>query len=132
MVTPVRHTPLLPGTLANLFYPPADYKYFANAATAPFARGGSLTKAAWAADASMLAYARYGQRHMTDEELDANFNRGGLAHIKIGGTASNWNAPGTQAIFATCAEFAILAFRGTERDDPRDLSADSDLILSHE
>lgn len=132
MVTPVRHTDLLPGTLANLFYPPIDYPYFANAAAAPFARSGSVTKAAWAADASMLAYARYGQRYMTGEELQVNAHRAGVECAKIGGLASNWNAPGTQALFLTCADFAILAFRGTERDDPRDLAADSDLVLSHE
>src|ERR1051326_3836024 len=132
MISPVRHTELLPGTLENLFFPPPNYTYFAHSAEAPFARSGSITKAAWAADASMLAYARYGQRRMTDEELGANFDRAGLKYVKIGGTKSDWNAPGTQAIFATCAQFAILTFRGTERDDPRDLSADSDLILVHE
>ena len=27
MITPLRHTPLLPGTLQNLFYPPRENEY---------------------------------------------------------------------------------------------------------
>jgi Lipase (class 3) len=132
MITPARHTELLPGTLRNLFYPPASYPYFSRAAEVPFVRAGAIARAAWAADASMLAYARYSENRMTDAELDENFGRANLAYEKIGGTASDWNAPGTQAIFATCDDFAILAFRGTERDDPDDLLADADLLLTHE
>lgn len=128
MITPRRQTPLLPGTLANLFYPPPDYRYFARAVEVPFALVGTTAKAAWAADASMLAYARYGDRRMSDGELDDNFGRAGMAYEKIGGTIGNWNAPGTQAIFAACDSFAILAFRGTEPDDPADLLTDADLV----
>jgi hypothetical protein len=133
MPTPLRHTPLLPGTLQNLFYPPleGEYTYFQRAADLPFQNGDSIRKSAWAADAAMLAYARYGQRRMTDAELDANFDRAGLTYEKIGGTA-DWNAPGTQAIFATCTDFALCAFRGTERDDPNDLVSDANILLVHE
>ena len=72
--TPLRHTPLLPGTLQNLFYPPQQYIYFARAAELPFTTGDTIRKAAWAADAAMLAYARYGERRMTDARtpFDAN------------------------------------------------------------
>jgi hypothetical protein len=131
MVSPVRHTPLLPGTLQNLFYPPrrGEYVYFARAGEVPFAGAGEIAKAAWAADAAMLAYARYGADRMTDADLDANFDRAGLAYKKIGGRGENWNAPGTQAIFASCDEFAVCAFRGTERDDPRDVVSDLEILL---
>ena len=132
MVTPLRQTPLLPGTLENLFYQPEHYTYFARATEVPFASSGAAAKVAWAADASMLAYARYGRRLMTNEELDANFGRAGLQYTKIGGTPENWNAHGTQAVFATCPQFALLVFRGTEKDDPEDALTDSDLTLSHE
>jgi Lipase (class 3) len=132
MITPLRHTPLLPGTLQNLFYPPRQYVYFERAAEVPFLGSGTVAKAAWAADAAVLAYARYGERLITDVELDENFGRARLAYGKIGGTLADWNTPGTQAIFATCDDFAILAFRGTERDDPADLESDADLLLVHE
>jgi hypothetical protein len=130
--TPLRHTPLLPGTLQNLFYPPQQYVYFARAAELPFQTGDAIRKAAWAADAAMLAYARYGPRRMTDAELDANFDRARLQYEKIGPTPTNWNAPGTQAIFASSDDFALCAFRGTERDDPSDFASDFNITLMHE
>lgn len=132
MITPKRHTELLPGTLQNLFYPPQKYTYFERAGEIAFGTASPVAKAAWAADASMLAYARYGQDRMTDVDLDRNFRRGGLDYTKIGGTPADWNAPGTQAVFASCDGFAILAFRGTERDDPDNLLSDADIILAHE
>jgi hypothetical protein len=134
MLTPLRHTQLLHGNLQNLFYPPREneYTYFQRAAEVPFHEGDVPRKSAWAADAAVLAYARYGQRRMTDAELDANFDRAGLAYEKIGGTSTNWNAPGTQAVFSSCAAFALCAFRGTERDDPNDLLSDANILLVHE
>jgi hypothetical protein len=134
MVTPLKHTPLLPGTLQNLFYPPRkeEYVYFKRAADLPFRSGDTVRKAAWAADAAMLAYARYGARQMTDADLDENLDRAGLTYEKVGGTATNWNAPGTQAIFATCGDFALCTFRGTERDDPSDLATDANILLVNE
>jgi Lipase (class 3) len=132
MIAPLRHTELLPGTLQNLFYPPGQYVYFERAADVPFQTAKTIEKAAWAADAAMLAYARYGQVRMQDAQLDDNFARAGLAYEKIGGTPTNWNAPGTQAIFAGCSDFAFMAFRGTERDDPDDLLSDANLFLARE
>jgi hypothetical protein len=129
MINPLRNTPLLPGTLQNLFYPPREYVYFSRADQVPFASAGEVAKAAWAADAAMLAYARYGEKRMVDADLDAIFGRAALAYKKIGVTDADWNAPGTQAIFAGSATFAICAFRGTERDDPDDLVSDADLVL---
>lgn len=77
----------------------------------------------------MLAYARVGQVRMTDPQLDDIFNGVGLKYQKIGGIPGNWNAPGTQAYFAYCDEYAILAFRGTEADDPEDCLYDGDILL---
>ncbi len=132
MITPIRHTPLLPGTLQNLFYPPREYVYFSRAREIPFANAGMIGKAAWLADAAVLAYARYGARRMKDDELDEAFDRAGLKYEKIGGTPADWNAPGTQAIFAGGDEFAVCAFRGTEKDDPNNLLSDVDILLVHE
>jgi len=122
---------LLPGTLKNLFYPPEreEFTYFERAGECGYANGSAIVKAAWAADAAMLAYARYGAQRMDDDDLDANFRRAGLGYQKIGGTAGTWNAPGTQAVFASCDQFAILAFRGTEIDDPKDSLYDGDIVL---
>ena len=80
IIQPRRNTPLLPGTLKNLFFPPeeGEYQYFARAADCPFATGSEFVKAAWAADASMLCYARYGADRMTDDQLKANLAQGGL------------------------------------------------------
>jgi hypothetical protein len=112
MVSPQRHTPLLPGTLQNLFYPPLDYVYFDRAAPIAFTTAGPIPKAAIAADAAMLAYARYGATPMTDDQLKTNFDRARLDYRQIG----DWNSPGTQAIFASCPDYAICTFRGTERE----------------
>ena len=132
MITPLRHTPLLPGTLQNLFYPPREYLYFKRAGEVPFQRADQTGKAAWTADAAMLVYARYGARPMTPAELDDNFRRAGLTYETIGGNPADWNAPGTQAIFATCGDFALCTFRGTEKDDPADITSDANILLVHE
>src|SRR6266700_2994472 len=104
MITPIRHTEFLPGTLKNLFYPPErnEYTYFARAGDIPFTSGTAIARAAWSADASMLAYARYGADRMDDRDLHANLGSAGLDYQKIGGSAGNWNASGTQALFASC------------------------------
>ena len=122
---------LLPGTLKNLFFPPEknEYTYFRYADAHPFLVGDEITKAAWAADASMLAYARYGQQRMAWSEVTAILTGAGLPNaVQIG----DWQAPGTQAYFAWNDEFAILAFRGTEADDPSDSFADADIVMIHE
>jgi hypothetical protein len=128
---PVKEMPLLPGTLKNLFYPPEkdEYTYFASAGAYPFAGADKFVKAAWAADAAMLAYARYGPNPMPAQDFEDNLQRAGLTnHTKIG----DWAAPGTQGYFASNEHFAILAFRGTEEDDDVDKFDDVDLLLVHE
>jgi hypothetical protein len=41
----------------------------------------------------------------------------------------DWSKHGTQGYFAANEHFAIMAFRGTEADDPSDAVADLDLLL---
>ena len=127
MRQPIRNTPLLPGSLKNLFFPPEkeEYTYFARATDCPFASGDSVLKGAWAADASMLAYARYGAKPMSAADFRENLARGGLRCLNQIG---DWNAHGTQGYFAANDRFAILAFRGTEADDPVDVMDDADLV----
>src|SRR5581483_9074852 len=131
MIEPKRHTPLLYGSLQNLFFPPepGEYSYFARAAEKPYASGDMIVQAAWAADAAMLCYARYGSRRMSEDEFRANLTRGGLIRCTAIG---NWSAHGTQGYFAEGAGFAMLAFRGTEVDDPADATTDLDVMLVHE
>ena len=124
MRTPIKTAPLLPGSLKNLVFPPEKdgFTYFARAKDLPFAAGDSVVKAAWAADASMLASTRHGPRPMPSSDFEENLARGGLRLVKRIG---DWNAQGTQAWFAATdqanVQFAILAFRGTEADDPIDV-----------
>jgi hypothetical protein len=131
-IAPKRHTPLLKGSLKNVFYPPekGEYQYFSRARECPFATSGPVVKAAWAADATILAYARYGTELMTDDEFRGNLAAGGLElRAKIGENPSQWNALGTQAYFAAGDGFAILAFRGTDIDDPDNLVHDANFLL---
>ncbi|MDR3702816.1 MAG: lipase family protein [Candidatus Sulfopaludibacter sp.] len=120
------------GSLKNLFFPPeeAEYQYFLAAAGHAFPGADYLGRASWAADAAMLSYARYGARRMDDDELADNVRLTGLTlRAKIGEDPRDWNAPGTQAFLATSDDFAILAFRGTEIDDPDDGCDDLDILL---
>jgi triacylglycerol lipase len=128
MRQPTRNTPLLPGSLKNLFFPPEkeEYTYFERAKDCPFAGGDSVVKGAWAADASMLAYARYGASAMPTADFQENLARGNLRWLNQIG---DWTAHGTQGYFAASDQFAILAFRGTEADDPVDVIDDADLVL---
>lgn len=127
MRQPIRNTPLLPGSLKNLFFPPEneEYTYFARAKDCPFANTDPVVKGAWAADASMLAYARYGAKRMSATDFQENLARGGLRCLNQIG---DWNDHGTQGYFAANDQFAVLAFRGTEADDPVDVIDDADLV----
>ena len=122
---------LLPGTLKNLFFPPekTEFAYFAAAKAHPFAVGDHLVKAAWAADAAMLAYARYGPKPMQLQDLEDNLGHGGLRLVKQIG---DWSNHGPQAFLASNDQFAILSFRGTEADDPVDVFDDCDAITFRE
>jgi hypothetical protein len=134
-IQPKRDIPLLKGSLKNLFFPPEkdQYTYFGYAGNLRFTTADPVAKAAVAAELSMLSYARYGVPRMSDAELDECLAAGGLKlRQKIGEDPNNWNAPGTQAFFATGDGYAVLAFRGTEADDPQDLHDDLDIVLAPE
>jgi hypothetical protein len=120
---------LLPKTWKNLYYPPEknEYEYFAAGSPHPFLTS-SETRAAWAADAAMLAYGRYGRILIPDSGFDGILKDAGFAHHQRIGDWSE-GAAGTQAFFACNGNFAILAFRGTERDDPTDSATDADILL---
>ena len=77
-----------PGSLKNLFFPPEkkNTTYSARAKECPFASGDSGAKGAWTADASMLAYARHGAKHMPAVVNEAHSSIGlvSYAHDSLG------------------------------------------------
>jgi hypothetical protein len=124
---PIGTRPLLPGTLKNLFYPPEkhEYTYF----QLPFDPTNPIVRAACAADAAMLGYARFGERRMTDVELETCLAKG---HLELKALIGDWNSSGTQAYFAANRQVAYFSFRGTEKDDQIDQLDDADLVFSFE
>ncbi|MBZ5532694.1 MAG: lipase family protein [Acidobacteriia bacterium] len=132
---------LLPDIWKYIYYPPEgkDYSYFAHAAKYPFLAASVpeaqryLVKAAWAADAAMLAYGRCGEAPMPPDKFNAYFTQAGFSKPELIG---DWtpDAKGTQGYFATSSnsQFAVLSFRGTERKDPTDLLADLNALQSDE
>ena len=112
-------------TWDNLFYPPPDYQYFRKPAGDFTAR--SNLRDAWLTDAAILAYGRRGKTRMEQSELDKIFDTAGLKATYLG----PWfpSKEGTQGFFASNADFAILSFRGTEKDDPSDLRSDLEAML---
>jgi triacylglycerol lipase len=109
----------------NVFYPLPNYNYFEMPPEfdkAPMAGKLNLLKAAWMADASMLAYGRSGPDVIPPDRLKEIFDAAGFQFELLG----DWSPgkPGTQGYFAYTSDFAVLAFRGTEKDDWKDVLAD--------
>jgi len=111
----------------HLFYPERNYEYFRQQLRLPanFHIADPMT-AAWMADAAMLAYGRSGPELLAREKFNAVFDRSGLTCQTIG----EWSdtARGTQAFFASNADFAVLSFRGTERNDWTDSLVDLTIL----
>ena len=132
LARPIHEDPRLPGTWKNLFYPPEgdEYTYFKRAKAFPFGSGNPYVRAAWAADAAMLAYGRFGKTPMPVPDFDAYLigNAGFTSVQRIG----DWSKFGTQGYFASNDQLAILSFRGTEADDPLDSLSDLDILLVDE
>jgi Lipase (class 3) len=112
-----------------LYYPPkrGDYVYFDGP---PFdtTPGLHYATASWAADAAMFAYARYGQERSTEAEFKGILRNAGFTITETIGDCFVDNAPTARGFFAGNDNFAILAFRGTEKDDPHDIAADLDIV----
>jgi hypothetical protein len=113
----------------NLFYPPkrGDYVYFEAPRRTP--AGPYLVDAAWAADAAMLAYARYGSTRMQDAEFRSILNSAAFTTVETFGDCFVDNARTARGFFASNDDGAILAFRGTEKDNANDVVADGDALL---
>jgi hypothetical protein len=111
-------------TADNLYYPPAkgDYVYFEGPAfrSDPDFR---FPNASWAADAAMLAYARYQSLRMNEADLNGILDQNFTTRGTIGDCFVD-NASTGRGFFAGNDTFAILAFRGTEKGNNHDMLAD--------
>jgi len=113
-------------TWENLFYPPSDYKYFEDCAQhdfEPTALEFSWVNAWWLADAALLAYVK------NWDAVKGNLEAAGLDKdfTPIGDDP----AKSTKGYFVARSgqpPFAILAFRGTDKDAPRNLHTDENAL----
>jgi triacylglycerol lipase len=111
----------------HLFYPQRGYHYFRQPLAPPVrSHVADQVTAAWMADAAMLAYGRSGPDLIPLDQFDSFFKNAGLTCHRIG----EWSATakGTQAFFAYNADFAVLSFRGTEKDDWTDSLVDLTIL----
>lgn len=112
----------------NLYYPPVrgDYVYFESPAFQP-SSGFHFNNASWAADASMFAYARYGEQRSNEAEFKDILRGAGFDIAENIGNCFVDNASTARGFFAGNDKFAILAFRGTEKGNLHDAAADLEL-----
>src|SRR5258708_28086402 len=114
----------------NVFYPPPNYVYFekrplefSSSRSSGTIGKLNLLKAAWTADAAMLAYGKSGPDSIPLAQFAKTLDAAGFVHYDLLGDWSG-GPKGNQGYFANTTEFAVLPFRRTERDDWRDLAAD--------
>jgi hypothetical protein len=114
-------------TPENLFYPPnrGEYIYFETPAFQPGER--PTVSLARAADASMLAYARFGSTRMTPADLEGILTGAGYPVVRPIGDCFVDGARTGRGYFAQNDSHALLAFRGTEADNNNDKVADAEL-----
>lgn len=86
-------------------------------------------EAAWAADASMFAYARYVKTRMKEAEFADILHQAGFTNVHTFGDCFADNACTARGFFASSDDRGLLAFRGTEGDNPNDKEADGDVFL---
>jgi hypothetical protein len=114
-------------TPENLCFPPkkGDYIYFE---TPPFQPGEPATLSlSRAADASMLAYARFVQQRMALADLEGILTAAGYPAVQPIGDCFVGGANSGRGYFAYNDSHALLAFRGTEADNNNDKAADAEL-----
>src|SRR5215472_9200036 len=114
-------------TPENLFFPPkkGDYIYLE---TPPFRPGEPATVSlSRAADASMLAYARFVQQRMALADLQGILTAAGYPGVQPIGDCFVDGANTGRGYFAYNDSHALLAFRGTEADNNNDKAADAEI-----
>jgi len=111
----------------NLYYPPrrGDYTYFQ---TPPFRPGEPpIVSLSRAADASMLAYARFVEQRMVLADLQGILAAAGYSGVQPIGDCFVDDANTGRGYFAYNDSHALLAFRGTEADNNNDKAADAEV-----
>jgi triacylglycerol lipase len=119
--------PLPDDTWENLYYPPPNYKYFENSDRFDFepdAPDFSWKNAWWLAEASLLAYVK----RKTWDEIKAILTAARFDDAKQVGADPANSTKGFIAWRSGASPFAVVAFRGTDKDDPRTLDTDKDLV----
>jgi Lipase (class 3) len=114
-------------TPENLCFPPkrGDYIYFE---TPPFRPGEpALVSLSRAADASMLAYARFVQQRMVLADLQGVLAGAGYPTVQPIGDCFVDGVNTGRGYFASNDNHALLAFRGTEADNNNDKVADAEI-----
>jgi hypothetical protein len=114
-------------TPANLCFPPkrGDYIYFE---TPPFRPGEPpLVSLSRAADASMLAYARFVQQRMVLADLQGILADAGYPAVQPIGDCFVDGVNTGRGYFASNDSHALLAFRGTEADNNNDKAVDVEI-----
>lgn len=113
--------PLPADNYQNLFYPPAGYQYFEGGdqpenAFHPDSAQFELINAWWMADAALMAY------EQDFEKVRGRLESLGLQAVQVG----DWGGGhrGTQAFAAFGERFALVSFRGTEKQDVQDTLSD--------
>src|SRR5947209_20331292 len=112
---------LPPDTWSNLFYPPADYQYFADSHQfdfEPAAKGFSWKHAWWLAEASLLAYVNDTDWESTVKPILEKAGFDPPARIGLNPITPQKSTRGFFACRSGPVPFAVVAFRGTDRDDP--------------
>jgi len=117
--------PLPADTWNNLFYPPPDYRYLENSDRfdfEPVAPGFSWINAWWLADAALLAYVKDWNM------VSATLLTARMDECRLIGADPAKSTKGFFAARSSAAPFAVVAFRGTDRDDPRNAATDENAL----
>jgi triacylglycerol lipase len=117
--------PLPADTWNNLFYPPPGYSYFENSDRFDFEPGAtdfSWKNAWWLADASLLAYVKDWTK------VTGNLTRARFDDVRQIGPDPAKSTKGFFASRSGPSPFAVIAFRGTDKDDKRSAETDLDTI----
>jgi len=119
--------PLPDDTWENLYYPPPDYKYFENSDRFDFEPGApdfSWKNAWWLAEASLLAYVK----KKTWDDVKAILAAARFDDANQIGADQAKSTKGFIAWRSGPSPFAVVAFRGTDKDDRRNLDTDLDAL----
>jgi triacylglycerol lipase len=115
--------PLPADTWNNLFYPPPDYRYFENSDRfdfEPTAATFSWRNAWWLAEASLLAYVK--DLAVVEHILRTE---GRFDEVRMIGADASKSTKGFLASRSGSSPFAVVSFRGTDRDDKRNAVSDA-------